>query len=230
MSPRKNELADIEVIEAIVCRDVGRGTVDRFVQAHPRAAGFLFADRRARQHSDGTGEHGAFVAHHYRHSPLMSTFIVECGEATWKRAGLDRMDDAELDRRIDEISVFARVAPEHKIRLVAALQRKGNVVAMTGDGVNDAPALEAAHIGIAMGRKGTDVAREAADLVLLDDSFVSIVGGVRLGRRIFTNLRRALIYITAIHIPIAGLALTPVLLGLPPLLYPMHVEIGRAHV
>ncbi|MBY0563228.1 MAG: cation-translocating P-type ATPase [Hyphomonadaceae bacterium] len=128
-----------------------------------------------------------------------------------------------LRERVRETRVFARITPEQKLIIVEALKANGEVVAMTGDGVNDAPALEAAHIGIAMGRIGTDVAREAADLVLLDDSFVSIVGGVRLGRRIFTNLRRALTYITAIHIPIAGLALAPVLMGLPPLLYPMHV-------
>jgi len=119
--------------------------------------------------------------------------------------------------------VCARISPLQKLRIVEALKANGEVVAMTGDGVNDAPALEAAHIGVAMGRKGTDVAREAADLVLLDDSFASIVGGVRLGRRIFSNLRRALTYITAIHVPIAGLALGPILAGLPPLLFPMHV-------
>ncbi|WP_091740719.1 cation-translocating P-type ATPase [Phenylobacterium immobile] len=128
-----------------------------------------------------------------------------------------------LCERLKRVRVFARITPEQKLRIVEALKADGEVVAMTGDGVNDAPALEAAHIGVAMGRKGTDVAREAADLVLLDDSFASIVGGVRLGRRIFSNLRRALTYITAIHVPIAGLALSPILLGLPPLLFPMHV-------
>jgi Ca2+-transporting ATPase len=128
-----------------------------------------------------------------------------------------------LRERLHNVRVFARVAPEQKLLLVEAYKAEGAVVAMTGDGVNDAPALEAADIGIAMGRRGADVAREAADLVLLDDSFASIVGGIRLGRRIFTNLRNALTYITAIHVPIAGLALIPILLGLPPILLPMHV-------
>jgi Ca2+-transporting ATPase len=115
------------------------------------------------------------------------------------------------------------VLPEQKLALVEAFKANAEVLVMTGDGINDAPALEAAHIGIAMGERGTDVAREAADIVLLDDSFASIVKGIALGRRIFRNLRKALIYVTAIHVPIAGLALFPILLGLPPLLYPLHV-------
>ena len=129
----------------------------------------------------------------------------------------------ELAMRLRDVRVFARIVPEQKLLIVQGFKRAGEVVAMTGDGVNDAPALETAHIGIAMGRKGTDVAREAADLVLMDDSFASIVGGVRLGRRIFVNLRKALIYVTAIHVPIAGLALIPIVLGLPQMLFPMHV-------
>ncbi|WP_425997951.1 cation-translocating P-type ATPase [Caulobacter sp. DWR1-3-2b1] len=133
------------------------------------------------------------------------------------------LDEAALAERLGRTRVFARIMPEQKLRIVQALKAGGEVVAMTGDGVNDAPALEAAHIGIAMGQKGTDVAREAADLIILDDSFASIVGGVRLGRRIFVNLRKALVYITAIHVPIAGVALIPIVMGLPPLLYPMHV-------
>jgi Ca2+-transporting ATPase len=119
--------------------------------------------------------------------------------------------------------VFARIRPEQKLRLVEAFKRGGAVVAMTGDGVNDAPALKAAHIGLAMGSRATDVAREAAGIVLLDDDFGRLVEGVRLGRRIFDNLRKVLIYIAAIHLPIAGLALLPVLIGLPPLLLPAHV-------
>jgi Ca2+-transporting ATPase len=119
--------------------------------------------------------------------------------------------------------IFARIMPEQKVQLVREFKGAGNVVAMTGDGVNDGPALTTADIGIAMGQRGTDVAREASDLILLDDRFASIIGGIRLGRRIFANLRRAMVYIAAVHIPVAGLALLPILLGLPPMLYPMHL-------
>ena len=133
------------------------------------------------------------------------------------------MDTAALAEAVRRTRVFARVMPEQKLRLVQAFQANGEVVAMTGDGVNDAPALKAAHIGIAMGVRGTDVAREAAAIVLLDEDVGRIVGGVRMGRRIFDNLRKVMTYITAIHVPIAGLALLPVLLGLPPLLLPAHV-------
>ena len=138
-------------------------------------------------------------------------------------AGVLTGPEVERDADISLVRVFARVMPEQKLMLVRRFKEAGQVVAMTGDGVNDAPALAAADVGIAMGQRGTDVAREAADLILLDDRFASIVTGIGLGRRIFTNLRRAMTYITAIHVPVAGLALLPLLLGLPPMLYPMHL-------
>jgi P-type Ca2+ transporter type 2C len=138
-------------------------------------------------------------------------------------AELDRMSDTELQQRIENTSIFARAVPEQKLRIVNALKDKGEVVAMTGDGVNDAPALKAAQIGIAMGQRGTDVARESAALVLLDDDFSSIVQAVKLGRRIFDNLRKAMSYLIAIHIPIAGMSLIPVLFKLPLVLLPIHV-------
>ncbi len=138
-------------------------------------------------------------------------------------AELEAMDDEALRRRVGACAVFARVVPEQKLRLVQALKASGEVVAMTGDGVNDAPALKAAHIGVAMGGRGTDVAREAAAIVLLDDDFSSIVAAVRLGRRIFDNLRKAMAYIFAVHVPVAGMSLIPVLLGWPLALLPVHV-------
>ena len=124
---------------------------------------------------------------------------------------LATLDDDALDDRVPRISVYARVTPDQKLRLVRSLQRTGHVVAMTGDGVNDAPALRAADIGIAMGKRGTDVAREAAALVLTDDHYTSIVGGIRQGRGIFDNLRKATAYILAVHVPIIGLSLLPLL-------------------
>ena len=136
---------------------------------------------------------------------------------------LNRLSDAEFRSRINRINIFARVVPEQKLRIVNALKANGEVVAMTGDGVNDAPALKSAHIGIAMGERGTDVAREAADLVLLDDDFASIVAAVRLGRRMASNLHKAMAYTLAVHVPIAGLSLLPVLAGWPLILTPAHI-------
>ena len=136
---------------------------------------------------------------------------------------LDRLDESALTSRIRDVTVFARITPSQKLRIVQVLKASGEVVAMTGDGVNDAPALKAAHIGIAMGGRGTDVAREASSIVLLDDDFGSIVRAIRLGRRIYDNLRKATGYILAIHVPIAGLALLPILLGWPLVLTPMLI-------
>jgi P-type Ca2+ transporter type 2C len=136
---------------------------------------------------------------------------------------LDLMGEKGLADRIKSVNLFARMIPEQKLRLVQALKGNGEVVAMTGDGVNDAPALKAAHIGVAMGSRGTDVAREAGAIVLLDDAFESIVNGVRTGRRIFDNLKKAMLYIFVVHIPIAGLSLLPVLLGWPLMLLPIHI-------
>jgi Ca2+-transporting ATPase len=140
-------------------------------------------------------------------------------------AELERMDDRELMTRARSASVFARITPQQKLRIVNALKADGQVVAMTGDGVNDAHALKAAHIGIAMGGRGNDVAREASSIVLLDDDFGSIVRAIRLGRRIYDNLQKAMAYIFAIHIPIAGVALLPLVLGWPLVLTPMLIAL-----
>lgn len=151
-----------------------------------------------------------------------------------KQAGIDyssvlsgtdiqNMSDTELRQAVNKTSVFVRIKPDQKLRLVNALKDNKNIVAMTGDGINDAPALKAAHVGISMGLRGTDVAREASSLVLLDDNFSSIVNAIKQGRQIYDNLLKAIIYIIAVHIPIAGSIFIPILIGMPPLLTPIHI-------
>ncbi|MDE2075635.1 MAG: cation-translocating P-type ATPase [Burkholderiales bacterium] len=133
------------------------------------------------------------------------------------------LDDATLRERVRHVCVFARVMPDQKWRIVKALQGLGEVVAMTGDGVNDAPSLKAADIGVAMGGRGTDVAREASAIVLLDDDFQSIATAVAHGRRVDDNLRKAMAFVLAVHVPIAGLTLLPLLMGWPLLFFPVHI-------
>jgi Ca2+-transporting ATPase len=145
------------------------------------------------------------------------------GDACLTGREIEGLDDDALTACVGKISVFSRVMPDQKLRIVEALKASGEVVAMTGDGVNDALSLKAAHIGVAMGGRGTDVAREASSIVLLDDDFGSIVKTVRLGRRIYDNLRKAMSFIFAVHVPIAGLALAPLLLGAPLLFGPVHI-------
>jgi P-type Ca2+ transporter type 2C len=163
-----------------------------------------------------TGDYPATAAAIGRQAGLEATRVV-CGDE------IEIMSDASLATHVKSTSIFARIRPNQKLRIVQALKASGEIVAMTGDGVNDAPAIKAAHIGIAMGGRGTDVAREASAIVLLDDDFGSIVKTIRLGRRIYDNLRKAIEYIVAVHIPIAGIALLPLLLGLPLMLTPIHI-------
>ncbi len=164
-----------------------------------------------------TGDHGGTALAIAREAGISTEGGVLTG------AELEALRDTELAQAVRRVDVFARVLPEQKLRLVAALKAAGEIVAMTGDGVNDAPALRAAHIGVAMGSRGTDVAREAASLVLLRDEFGAIVDTVRLGRRIYDNVRNAMCYLLAVHVPIAGMAFLPLAMGGPIMLYPVHV-------
>jgi len=164
-----------------------------------------------------TGDYPATAAHIATELGLDFATGILTGEE------VESLAPAQLKKKVAVINIFARMAPAQKLKLVKALKANGEVVAMTGDGVNDAPALKAAHIGVAMGQRGTDVAREAAGLVLLDDNFASIVAAVRMGRRIFINLKKAMSYLLAVHLPIIGLSLIPLLAGMPIALLPAHI-------
>jgi Ca2+-transporting ATPase len=164
-----------------------------------------------------TGDYAGTAQHIARQAGITSHDQVITGKE------LDGMTLEELKEKLKTVNLFARIAPEQKLRIVNALKENKEIVVMTGDGVNDAPALKSAHVGIAMGARGTEVAREASAIVLVDDDFASIVKAVRMGRRIFDNIKKAMTYIIAIHIPIAGLALFPVLFKWPLIFFPAHI-------
>ncbi len=139
---------------------------------------------------------------------------------------LDELSDEELCEKVKDVSIFSRVIPEHKMRIIKAFRQNGEIVAMTGDGVNDAPALKYADIGIAMGKRGSDVSKEAASLILMDDNFSTIVDTIKDGRRIYNNIKKAVYYVLIIHIPIALASLLSPLLKISPanlFLLPIHI-------
>jgi Ca2+-transporting ATPase len=164
-----------------------------------------------------TGDHSATAISVARQAGLRADADVITGPE------LAALSDQALAERLARTHIFSRVQPDQKLRLVRAFSARGDVVAMTGDGVNDAPALKAADIGVAMGARGTEVAREAAALVLMNDDFAALVTAVRYGRRVFANLRKAIVFVVAAHVPIVGLSVMPVLLGWPVLLMPVHI-------
>ncbi|MBI3348803.1 MAG: cation-translocating P-type ATPase [Burkholderiales bacterium] len=199
---------DFEFVGLLALEDPVRSDVPAAI-AECRAAGIRVAMI--------TGDHPATALAIARQAGL------DTGGGHLTGADLDALDDPALAERLSRTQVFCRVRPEQKLRLVQAFKARGDVVAMTGDGVNDAPALKAAHIGVAMGGRGTDVAREAADLVLLNDDFGALVTAIRYGRRMFANLRKAIAFVLAVHLPIIGLALAPLLMGWPLILMPAHI-------
>ncbi len=182
------------------------------------------AVKEAIQQCHGAGIHVVMVTgDHPRTAMAIARELGLPAEKVLTGPELSVLSDAALRASLHELWVFARIVPQQKLRLVEAFKANGDIVAMTGDGVNDAPALKAAHIGVAMGKRGTDVAREAAALVLLDDDFSSLVTTIRSGRRIYDNLRRAMSYTLSVHLPIVGMAMLPVLLGKPLMLMPAHI-------
>ena len=199
---------DFEFLGLIALEDPVRPDVPKAI-AECRAAGIRVVMI--------TGDHPATAISIARQAGLTADGQVMTG------AELTTLNDEDLAKRLADAHVFCRVQPEQKLRLVQAFRARGDIVAMTGDGVNDAPALKAAHIGVAMGARGTDVARAAAALVLLNDDFSSLVTAVRYGRRVFANLRKAIVFVVAVHVPIVGLSILPVVFGWPMLLMPVHI-------
>jgi Ca2+-transporting ATPase len=144
-------------------------------------------------------------------------------EKTLSGDELEQNSSKNLPQIVQEYTIFARVKPEQKYMLVQALQEQGEIVAMTGDGVNDAPALKKANIGIAMGQKGTEVARAAAGIILLDDNFATIVKAIHEGRRIYDNIRQAFVFLFSFHIPIVVMSFLPLLFGQDLFFLPIHI-------